>query len=89
MSAVLTGMEHPLKAGRRTPAGRACRKGALILRARRVAYACSPSYNLVFGHPDFRLVVVTKFAPADYKGFLEAELPDWEQLQPIKVSTEQ
>ena len=48
----------------------------------------SPAYNLVFGHPDFRVVLVTKFEPADYRGFLEKEV-DFEQLQPIKVTVEQ
>ena len=48
----------------------------------------SPSYNLVFGHPDFRVMLVTKFEPADYRGFLEGEV-DFEQLQPIKVIVEE
>lgn len=46
-----------------------------------------PSYSVAFGHDDFRVVLVTKFAPEDYKGFLEAELP-FEKLQPIKVTVE-
>ena len=46
-----------------------------------------PSYSLAFGHADFRVVLVTKFAPEDYKGFLEEELP-FDKLQPIKVTTE-
>ena len=46
-----------------------------------------PSYCVAFGHEDFRVVLVTKFAPEDYKGFLEEELP-FDKLQPIKVTVE-
>lgn len=49
--------------------------------------ANDPSTNLVFAHADFRVVVVTKFSPEDYREFLASELP-LEQLQPIKVFTE-
>ena len=45
-----------------------------------------PSHNVVVGHPNFRVVVVTKFDAADYRGFLEDEWP-MERLQPIKVFT--
>jgi len=48
-----------------------------------------PSYNAVIGHADFRAVLVTKFDPADYRGFLEEELPvPFDRLQPIKVFVE-
>ena len=46
-----------------------------------------PAFNVTFGHADFRVVIVTKFEPADYRGFLEAELP-FDKLQPIKVTPE-
>ena len=47
-----------------------------------------PSYSIGVAHPDFRVVLITKFLPADYKEFLEAELP-FEKLLPILVTTEQ
>jgi len=46
-----------------------------------------PATNLVVGHLDYRTVIVTKFDPADYKGYLEDEMP-FAQLQPIKVFTD-
>ena len=46
-----------------------------------------PSYNVVFGHSDFRVVLVTKFSEEDYREFLKDELP-FELLQPIKVSVD-
>jgi hypothetical protein len=45
-----------------------------------------PTYSVSFGHADFRVVLVTKFEPADYRGFLEGELP-FDKLQPIRVTT--
>ena len=45
-------------------------------------------YSLLFGHDDFRVVVVTKFSPEDYKEFLKEEF-DFERMQPIKVTIEQ
>ena len=47
-----------------------------------------PTYNVAFVHADFRVVVVTKFDPADYKEYLGDELP-FEHLQPVKVFTEE
>jgi len=46
-----------------------------------------PTYNVVVAHKDFKVVVVTKFEPDDYKGFLEDEFP-FDKLQPIKVFTD-
>jgi hypothetical protein len=42
---------------------------------------------VVVAHKDFKVVVVTKFEPDDYKGFLEDEFP-FDKLQPIKVFTD-
>ena len=46
-----------------------------------------PSYNLVFAHDDFRVALVTKFEPDQYKEFLASEL-DFDLLQVIKVTAE-
>ena len=46
-----------------------------------------PSYSVSVAHLDFRVVLVTKFDPTDYKGFLEEELP-FDKLQPIRVTTD-
>jgi hypothetical protein len=46
-----------------------------------------PTYNVSFAHDEFRVVLVTKFDPADYRGFLEGELP-FDKLQPIRVTAE-
>jgi len=46
-----------------------------------------PSFSLAFAHDKFRVVLVTKFDPADYRGFLEEELP-FDKIQPIKVMVE-
>ena len=46
----------------------------------------NPSYSVVVAHQDFKVVIVTKFDPADYKGYLEDEF-DMSLLQPIKVYT--
>merc|ERR1712097_243513 len=47
----------------------------------------SPSHAVVFGHDDFRVVVVTKFERDDYREFLEKEMP-LDLMQPIIVGVE-
>jgi len=49
-----------------------------------VGLSKDPAHNLVIGDEKTRVVVVTKFDPADYREFLSAELP-MEVMQPIKV----
>ena len=46
-----------------------------------------PSYNLIVPNDKFRLVLVTKFAPEDYRGFLQNQLP-LDELQAVRVTTE-
>ena len=45
------------------------------------------SYNLLVAHADCRVVLMTKFDPADYRGYLEDEIP-LDKVQPIKVFAE-
>lgn len=42
------------------------------------------SFNLTLVHDEFRVLVMTKFDPEDYKGFLEGEFP-LDLMQPVKV----
>ena len=51
------------------------------------AWHKEPSYNFAVAHPNFRVVVVTKFTVEDYKDFLGEEF-DMSKMQPIKVFAE-
>ena len=46
-----------------------------------------PSYSLLLPNDKFRVVVVTKFSPDDYKDFLSDEWP-LSQMQPVRVFAE-